>query len=193
MLAVAQNPSGPLSDLEVSVPGSQADVARVTENGEVVVTLVDHAQTVPYLLTNRTAPATAASYAFITVPALGFFRPVPRPKAPELRVASGERLVIPLGEQVQVAPGRTATIADPLGVSATRSDGTSPIVDDETLQFTSAPGYAGPASITVPVTDASVAGRHLRPDVGHHAAGHGLRRRRPPADVHSVRHRRRAR
>ncbi|KQR17773.1 fibronectin type III domain-containing protein [Cellulomonas sp. Leaf334] len=158
VLAVAQNPSGPLSDLEVSVPGSQADVARVSENGEVVVTLVDHAQTVPYLLTNRSGPTPVASYAFITVPALGFFRPVPRPKAPELRVASGEQLVIPLGEQVQVAPGRTARIADSLGVSATRSDGTSPIVDDETLQFTSAPGYAGPASITVPVTDASSPG-----------------------------------
>ena len=57
-----------------------------------------------------------------------------------------------------MAPGRTARIADPLGVSATRSDGTSPIVDDETLQFTSAAGYAGPASITVPVTDASSPG-----------------------------------
>ncbi|KQS97636.1 fibronectin type III domain-containing protein [Cellulomonas sp. Leaf395] len=158
VLAVAQNPSGPLSDLEVSVPGSQSDVVRVSENGEVVVTLVDHAQTVPYLLTNRTGTSPVASYAFITVPALGFFRPVPRPKAPELRVASGESLIIPLGEQVQVAPGRTARIADPLGVSATRSDGTSPIVNDETLQFTSAPGYAGPASITVPVTDASSPG-----------------------------------
>lgn len=158
VLAVAQNPSGPLSDLEVSVPDSQAAVARVTETGEVVVTLVDHAQTVPYLLTNRSGDRPVASYAFITVPALGFFRPVPRPKAPELRVASGERLVIPLGEQVQVAPGRTARIADSLGVSATRSDGTSPIVDDETLQFTSAAGYAGPASITVPVTDASSPG-----------------------------------
>ncbi|MDQ0373468.1 Ig-like domain-containing protein [Cellulomonas humilata] len=158
VLAVAQNPSGPLSDLEVSVPGSQSDVARVSDSGQVVVTLVDHAQTVPYLLTNRTGSSPVASYAFITVPALGFFRPVPRPKAPELRVASGESLVIPLGEQVQVAPGRTARIADPLGVSATRSDGTSPIVDDETLQFTSAAGYAGPASITVPVTDASSPG-----------------------------------
>ncbi|WP_315096760.1 Ig-like domain-containing protein [uncultured Cellulomonas sp.] len=155
VLALAQNPSGPLSDLDVSVPGSQSDVARVTAEGDVVVTLVDHTQTLPYLLTNRTAPATASSYAFITVPALGFFRPVPRPKAPELRVASGETLVIPLGEQVQVAPGRTATIADELGVSATRSDGSNPVADGKTLTFTSAPGYAGPASITVPVTDAS--------------------------------------
>ena len=183
VLAVAQNPSGPLSDLEVSVPGSQSDVVRVSESGEVVVTLVDHAQTVPYVLTNRTGTSPVASYAFITVPALGFFRPVPRPKAPELRVASGERLVIPLDEQVQVAPGRTARIADALGVSATRSDGTSPIVDDETLQFTSAPGYAGPASITVPVTDASSPGDTVRADVGHHAADHRVRRRRLPADL----------
>ena len=158
VLAVAQNPSGPLSDLEVSVPGSQSDVVRVSESGEVVVTLVDHTQTVPYVLTNRSGARPVASYAFITVPALGFFRPVPRPRAPELRVASGERLLIPLDEQIQVAPGRTAQIADVLGVSATRSDGTTPIVDGETLQFTSAPGYAGPASITVPVTDASSPG-----------------------------------
>nr|WP_210767716.1 fibronectin type III domain-containing protein [Cellulomonas humilata] len=156
VLAVAQNPSGPLSDLAVSVPGSQADVARVTGRGNVVVTLVDHAQTLPYLLTNTTAPAgTATSYAFITVPALGFFPPTPRPKAPELRVASGETLVIPLGEQVQVAPGREASIADPLGVTAVRSDQSNPVQDATTLQFTSAPGYAGPASITVPVTDSS--------------------------------------
>ncbi len=156
VLAVAQNPSGPLSDLRVTVPGSQADVARVTAAGDVVVTLVDHAQTLPYLLTNTTAPAgTASSYAFITVPALGFFAPTPRPKAPELRVASGEKLVIPLSEQVQVAPGRSASIADPLAVSATRSDRSDPVVNPTTLQFTSEAGYAGPASVTVPVTDAS--------------------------------------
>ena len=152
VLAVAQNPSGPLSDLVVSVPGSLADVASVVGD-KVVVTLVDHAQTVPFLLTNRSSP-TASSYAFITVPALGFFPPTPRPKAKELRVASGAELVIPLDEQVQVAPGRSATVADPTGVTATKSDGTDLVRPDlKTLVFTSAPGYAGPASITVPVTD----------------------------------------
>lgn len=152
VLAVAQNPSGPLSDLAVSVPASAADVASVTPTGSVVITLVDHAQTVPYLLTNTTS-STASTYAFITVPALGFFPPTPRPKAPALRVASGEQIVIPLDEQVQVAPGRTATIADPDAVQATKSDGSDLVRDPTTLVFTSAPGYAGPASITVPVTD----------------------------------------
>lgn len=154
VLAVAQNPSGPLSDLEVSVPASHADVARVTEAGDVVVTLVDHAQTVPYRLVNRTAPE-AAAYAFITVPALGFFPPQLRPRAPELRVASGEALVIALAEHVQVAPGREPTIADPTQVTATRANGEQLVQDESTLVFTSEPGYAGPASVTVPVTDAT--------------------------------------
>ena len=55
VLAVAQNPSGPLSDLEVSVPDSAAGVASVTPTGSVVITLGEHAQTVPYLLANSTA------------------------------------------------------------------------------------------------------------------------------------------
>jgi large repetitive protein len=153
VLAVAQNPSGPLSDLVVSVPTSAADVATVS-GGVVTVTLTDRAQTVPYLLTNST-DASARSYAFITVPALGFFPPTARPRAAELRVASGETLTIPLGEQVQVAPGRTATIADAASVTATRSDGSSLVVDSTTVRYTSAAGYVGPASITVPVTDAT--------------------------------------
>ncbi|ADG75089.1 Fibronectin type III domain protein [Cellulomonas flavigena DSM 20109] len=154
VLAVAQNPSGPLSDLEVSVPASHADVARVTEEGDVVVTLVDHAQTVPYRLVNTTEP-TADAYAFITVPALGFFPPQLRPRAPELRVASGEQIEIPLAEHVQVAPGRKPTIADPTQVSAPRSNGAELVKDPSTIVFTSAEGYAGPASVTVPVTDAT--------------------------------------
>ncbi len=154
VLAVAQNPSGPLSDLDVQVPSSHAGVARVTDGGDVVVTLVDHAQTVPYRLVNRTAPEIDA-YAFITVPALGFFPPQLRPRAPELRVASGEQLVIPLAEHVQVAPGREPQVADPTQVTATRSNGDALVQDARTLVFTSADGYAGPASITVPVTDAT--------------------------------------
>ncbi|HEY0185859.1 MAG TPA: fibronectin type III domain-containing protein [Cellulomonas sp.] len=153
VLAVAQNPSGPVGDLTVSVPSSAADVAAV-RGGVVTVTLTDRAQTVPYLLTNST-DTSARSYAFITVPALGFFPPTARPHAAELRVASGEPITISLDEQVQVAPGRTATIADAGAVTANRSDGSALVVDGSTLRFTSAAGYAGPASITVPVTDAT--------------------------------------
>lgn len=157
VLAVAQNPSGPLSDLAVSVPASAAGVATVGPTGTITVTLAQTAQTIPYLLTNTTADGVRA-YAFISVPALGFFPPTARPRAPELRVASGETLRIPLDEQVQVAPGRIAQVADSSAVTATRSDGSSLVVDTTTVRFTSAPGYVGPASITVPVTDRTGAG-----------------------------------
>ncbi|GIG36764.1 Ig-like domain-containing protein [Cellulomonas pakistanensis] len=157
VLAVAQNPSGPVGDLEVSVPSSAADVATVRADGTITVTLAETAQTIPYLLTNTTAEGVRA-YAFISVPALGFFPPTARPRAPELRVASGETLTIPLDEQVQVAPGRTAQVADAAGVTATRSDGSSLVADSTTVQFRPAEGYVGPASITVPVTDRTSAG-----------------------------------
>jgi hypothetical protein len=157
VLGVAQNPSGPISDLRVSVPSSAADVATVRGDGTVRVTLAETAQTIPYVLTNTSAEGVRA-YAFISVPALGFFPPTARPRAPELRVANGETLTIPLDEQVQVAPGRTAQVADPTAVTATRSDGSALVADSTTVRFTPAAGYVGPASITVPVTDQTGAG-----------------------------------
>lgn len=157
VLEVAQNPSGPTSDLEVGVPTSHRDVAQVTDEGDVVVTLADQAQTVPYVLVNRT-DRSASAYAFITVPALGFFPPQVRPRAPELRVAAGEQLRIDLGEQVQVAPGRTARIADAGQVTAVNADGSALVDGDETLLFRPREGYVGPASISVLVTDATGAG-----------------------------------
>ncbi|HWJ83823.1 MAG TPA: Ig-like domain-containing protein, partial [Cellulomonas sp.] len=157
VLAVAQNPSGPLDDLQVSVPVTVADVARVDPAGNVVVTLVDHAQTVPFLLTNRTAPE-AASYAFISVPAVGDFPPTRRPNAPALRVATGEKLVIALDEYVKVAPGRSPSVSDVTGVTASKSNGDDLVQDRTHVVFTSAAGYAGSASITIPVTDSTGTG-----------------------------------
>lgn len=154
VLGVAENPSGPLSDLLVSVDPSVAEVATVTPAGTVQVTLVAEAQTLPYLLTNTSPDAEGvASYAFITVPALGDFPPVARPGAPELRVVAGEPLRISLAEQVQVAPGRTPRILDPARVTATKSDGTPLVVDDRTLTYTAQRTYAGPASISFEVSD----------------------------------------
>ncbi|SDD43163.1 Fibronectin type III domain-containing protein [Sanguibacter gelidistatuariae] len=156
VLAVAENPSGPMSDIAVSVPSSHASVASVTASGGVLVTLTDRAETIPYLLTNTRPEANGAkAYAFISVPALGDFPPILRPKARELRVASGAELVIPIAEFVQVGTGKTARIGAAGQVSATRSDGSDLIVDEATLRFVSAPGYAGPASVTFQVTDGS--------------------------------------
>ena len=152
VLAVADNPSGPLSDLAVSVPASASATARVTADQRVAVTLVDRAQTLPFLLTNTTDPA-LSSYAFITVPALGDFPPVLRPGAPALEVLSGQELRVSLQEQVQVAAGRSPRVTDPTAVRATKADGSSLVADEATLLYRSQAGYSGPASLTVEVTD----------------------------------------
>ena len=154
VLALAENPSGPMSDLEVGVHESASEIATVTAQGAIVVTLTDTARTFPYRLTNTSPAADGAStYAFITVPALGDFPPMPRPGADPLTVVAGQPLTIKLEEQVLVAPGREARVADRAGVTATKSDGSELFVDDRTLRYTADPSYAGPASISFPVTD----------------------------------------
>ncbi|MCV2395616.1 fibronectin type III domain-containing protein [Actinotalea sp. M2MS4P-6] len=154
VLEVAENPSGPLTDLQVSVHPSVADIAQVTPTGTVVVTLGPNPRTLPYLLTNTAPDANGVSaYAFITVPALGDFPPVRRPNVADLQVLAGSSLTIKLGEQIQVAPGRSPRIADVTAVSATKSDGPVVVVDRETLVYTPLKSYAGPASVTVEVAD----------------------------------------
>ncbi|MCU1431950.1 MAG: Fibronectin type domain protein [Actinotalea sp.] len=154
VLAEAENPSGPLSDLRVLVHPSAASVATVTPSGNIVITLIDRAQTLPYLLRNVNPDAEGvSSYAFITVPALGDFPPMPRPGAPDLVTIAGEPLQISLDEHVLVGPGRTARITDPAKVTATKADGSPLVLDDRTLTYTALREYAGPASISFEVTD----------------------------------------
>src|SRR5690625_6069491 len=76
-----------------------------------------------------------------------------RPRAPRLTVVAGEELLIPLAEQVKVAPGKKAQITSRESVSATRSDGSDLLEDFETLRFKAPRSYAGPASISFEVTD----------------------------------------
>ncbi|WP_084618256.1 Ig-like domain-containing protein [Jonesia quinghaiensis] len=152
VMEVAENPSGPLSDLDLSIPPSHSEAAAVSPGGKVMVTLSSTTQTIPYRLSNRN-DSSAYTYAFITVPALGDFPPTVRPKVRELRVASGSEITIPLAEFVQVGPGKTARVLNPQTVTATQSDGSSLVVDDTTLRFVSSPGFSGTASITFEVWD----------------------------------------
>lgn len=154
VLELAENPSGPMGDLAVSVDASATEVATVTPDGNVLVTLIDRAQTLPYVLTNTSAQAAGmSSYAFITVPALGDFPPILRPGTDPLVVIAGEQLEISLDEQIQVAPGRTVRITDAARVQATKADGSSLVKDERTLRYRAERTYAGPASISFEVSD----------------------------------------
>ncbi len=152
VLAVARNPSGPLSELEVAVPPSSARTASVTADGKVLVTLTETTQVVAYQLVN-TRDHDASTYAFITVPALGFFPPTLRPKAPQLQVESGQTIDIDLDEQVQVAPGRKPSLVGEIPPKAAKGEAT--VVGPRTVRFTAAADYSGPASVTVRVTDST--------------------------------------
>ncbi len=157
VLEIAENPSGPMTDLRVSVDPSADAFATVAPSGTVMVALGPTARTFPYLLTNVSAEAgRLSSYAFITVPALGDFPPALRPGATSLRALAGSPLRISLDEQIQVAPGRSVRIADLAGVTATKTDGSGLVVDERTLVYTASRRYAGPASITVKVSDGPV-------------------------------------
>ena len=157
VLAKAENPSGPIGDLDVSVHSSATGFATVTDDKTVVVTLGERARVVPYLLTNTDPRAEgAASWAFIMVPALGDVLPTRSPSAPELVVVAGQTLTIPVAEQVFVAAGRTPRVADLTRVTATKSDGSALVVDEDTLQYTPRADYAGPASITALIGDGPV-------------------------------------
>lgn len=154
VLEVADNPSGPLSDLAVSVDRSAAAFAQVTPSGTIVVTLGENPMTLPYVLTNTSPDAGGArAFAFITVPALGDFPPTLRPGAPRLQALAGEPLEISLAEQIQVAPGRSVRLTDSTAVTATKSDGTPLVIDEDTVVYVPQRSYAGPASVTVRVSD----------------------------------------
>lgn len=154
VLAVAENPSGPLSDLAVSIDSRFGSVAKANSNNTITVQLQAEARTIPYLLTNTRPEADGlSSYAFVTVPALGDFSPTLRPGTDEVTVPTGEQVTISLAEYVQVGPGKAPILTLSTKVEATKSDGTSLVKDDETLLFRSQTGYSGPASITFEVTD----------------------------------------
>ncbi|MDN4614336.1 fibronectin type III domain-containing protein [Leifsonia sp. F6_8S_P_1B] len=158
VLAAAENPVGPASDLRVAVHPSALAFATPSRDGKVTVTLGDRPRVAAVAVSNRTAPdGEATAYAFVLVPAKDGAVPSVKTGAKALSVLSGERLTIPLEKYVSVRQGRTPRVFDPATVSATKADGSSLVQDDGTLVYRSATGYAGPASITFLVSDGSSA------------------------------------
>ncbi|HEY5229629.1 MAG TPA: Ig-like domain-containing protein, partial [Galbitalea sp.] len=143
---------GPSSSLGLSVyPGFSA-TAQVTANKQIQVSVTAHSQIIPFKVTYP-GDSSIFSYAFIWVPGTDDALPQLNRTAPALSVVSGSKLTIPLNEYIIAAQGAKVQLTDTSLVSATHSDGTSLVVDGQTLQFTSAPQYFGPASITFQVTD----------------------------------------
>lgn len=143
-------------DATVSLVEGYEDGARVTGDGSVEVEVEDRQRIVPFAVGHPDDPGLRA-LAFIWVPGRDDALPQLRRDAPEVRVTSGEEVVIELADHVVAASGRPVRLTDAATVRASHADGSDLVVDDETLRFRSEPGYFGPASISFTVTDGSSA------------------------------------
>jgi hypothetical protein len=93
------------------------------------------------------------STAFIWVPGTDDALPQLDRRAPRIEVVSEETVTIDINDYVLAVGGAQVRLTDTATVSATQANGDSLVVDDDTLRFTSADLYFGPASLTFEVTD----------------------------------------
>ncbi|GAA1949993.1 Ig-like domain-containing protein [Agromyces allii] len=149
----AENLGGRLSDLELSLVGPNRDAAEVVGASEVRVRATASRTTIGYRLTNGDGLSTTA---FIIVPPLPDGAAAQQAPLPYLKDLPPQQtdLDTPIewtvDELVEVPSGRPALI---LSASSTNGDGSDVRVDGETLRFTPARGYRGPASVSFLVTD----------------------------------------
>ncbi|MDQ1573064.1 MAG: large repetitive protein [Actinomycetota bacterium] len=143
---------GPSSDLGLSVYPGFGATAKVTPNKHIQVTVTAHSQIIPFKVTHPDDP-NVFSYAFIWVPGTDDALPQLDRTAPALQVVSGAKLTIDLNKYVIAVNGKSVQLTDSSSVRATHANSSSLVVDDNTLQYTSATSYFGPASISFEVTD----------------------------------------
>ncbi len=143
---------GDARDLGLSIHPGYDGTARVTSNKRVEVTIGQRSQIIPFKLSHPDEPE-VYSYAFIRVPGTEDALPQLDRRAPTLRVESEDELRIELDEHV-VAVGGDVALTDSSTVAATHSNGDDLVLDEDTLVFTSADKYFGPASISFEVADA---------------------------------------
>ncbi|KQM83182.1 Ig-like domain-containing protein [Agromyces sp. Leaf222] len=149
----AENVGGRLGDLELSLVGPNRDAAEVVGASEVRVRATSSRTTIAYRLANRDGLTTTS---FIIVPPLPDAAAHQQPPLPYLKDLPPQQtdLDTPIewavDDLVEVPSGRPALI---LSASATNGDGSAVRVDGETLRYTPARGYRGPASVSFLVTD----------------------------------------
>ena len=139
------DPDGDPDELLVEVLAGEATAA----DGVVRVTPGQQFQVIAYRITDVDG---LTAQAFIAVPQVRHPDPVLRSAEP-LTVLSGELLELPLRELVVVESANPPRITTSETVTGVNHDGSSLIVDTETLQFRSSAGYVGPASVTFEATD----------------------------------------
>jgi hypothetical protein len=143
---------GDASDLKVSLVPGYGDNATVRADGRIDVRITQKSQIIPFTVALPDDPSVNAQ-AFIWVPGLQDALPELRTTAKPLQVLSGDSLSININDYVVAAGGRTVRLTDEATVKASNANQAKLVIDPQTLQYTSADGYWGPASLSFEVTD----------------------------------------
>ena len=146
---------GPVGTLGVSVLAGYPS-AEVLPTKQIRVTIGTERQIIPFAVSHPDDPA-VRSYAFIWVPGTNDALPQLDRRAPKLIVTSEETLTIDLNDYVIAVGGKQVRLTDSSTVSATHADGSTLVVDRDTLQYRSSDLYYGTASISFEVTDGTSA------------------------------------
>ncbi|HRQ00080.1 MAG TPA: Ig-like domain-containing protein [Terrimesophilobacter sp.] len=152
VLAGAFWADGSVSELGVSLVPGYGQGAVVTDTKRIRVTIGDRSQIIPFAVSHPD-DASLRALAFVWVPGYDDALPQVNRRAPMLTVASESTLTIDLTEYVVAIGGGPVWLTDTSTVHATHANGDGVVVDRQTLQFTSADKYFGPASISFEVTD----------------------------------------
>jgi hypothetical protein len=155
----ATNASGLVDELKVDVTGPNASAAEVGQNGVITVRPGEQRIAIAYTVTDTVTELKGA--AFIIVPPKGDATAPPRiaDGLPQQIVQADGSKSWKLSDILTVPSGRGYKLTGASGVSATNSSGASSFGDEQTLTFTAAKGYRGPAAITFKVNDGRDAGQ----------------------------------
>lgn len=137
------------------VPGYESG-ASVQPDRRIRVQVAEQRQIIPFQVVHPADPS-VRSTAFIWVPGTDDALPQLDRRAPRIEVISEETVTIDINDYVLAVGGAPVRLTDSATVSATQSNGDALVVDDDTLRFTSADLYFGPASLTFEVTDGASA------------------------------------
>ena len=149
-LEVASVADGRADLLSVEVAGGGDDVT-LSDDGALRIPVRETARELAYRVT-RSDTGTSA-YGIIRVPGTRDSLPQLRSDVEPIRVVSGETVRIDINDYIIAATGRPVWITDASMVRPTYSNGDRVVRDSQTIEFTSAVGYVGPANVSMEVTD----------------------------------------
>lgn len=147
---------GDVADLGLELVAGYESGARIQPDGRVRVQVGEQRQIIPFQVVHPADPG-VRSTAFIWVPGTDDALPQLDRRAPRIEVVSEETVTIDINDYVVAVGGAPVRLTDTARVSASQSNGAPLVVDADTLRFTSADLYFGPASVTFEVTDGATA------------------------------------